>query len=451
MLEKSQARTMTSQVSEINEQLLSLWEGMKPREASELKFIVMSDEGFFAGQFTCDLDDHGDRYFVVQQAPRTKKWSLASNLVSYLEDDSSPLPKTAIKLREEYKEVIAGEVYRLEPSHTIGMPVASESAGVTKDSDKNDSGPSANSELFRQPTPLMEADRYNPEDVSDVVDFPPGRYFIGDPCYAIPDEHWEEFIDGIEGEAIDLEGVGRSVFYSHQYESDDEGLSYPTDSGLIGVTCVDHLKIGEWERLKKLGRLVEFTDGEQVARDEEGEEIYGEWESAFRTYHDNNGNIFLGWNWFYANGSPGKPAESGKTDVAGTGSILQFTINNDSKVDTEKSLIYMWEIKEVSDGSVIGRYVGKSSKGASRPLTHYARNVANLLAGKPYRKDNPNGFRRVHHALANAARQSSLVELHFLTNVSDHEDINEIERRYIRQHDSAGEKDWQLNDKKAEQ
>jgi Mg2+ and Co2+ transporter CorA len=39
MLGMSQAKTMTNQVSEINEQLLSLWEGMKPREASALKFI----------------------------------------------------------------------------------------------------------------------------------------------------------------------------------------------------------------------------------------------------------------------------------------------------------------------------------------------------------------------------------------------------------------------------
>lgn len=114
MLEKSQARTMTSQVSEINEQLLSLWEGMKPREASELKFIVMNDEGFFAGQFTCDLDDHGDRYFVVQQAPRTKKWSLASNLVSNLTAPEPELPKTAAKGRETYAEIIRKAVYRVD-------------------------------------------------------------------------------------------------------------------------------------------------------------------------------------------------------------------------------------------------------------------------------------------------------------------------------------------------
>ena len=114
MLDMSQPRTMSNQTTEIDEQLLSLWEGMKPREASALKFIVMNEEGFFAGQFTCDLDDHGDRYFVIQQAPRTKKWSLASNLVSNLTAPESELPKTAVKGREIYADIIRKAVYRVE-------------------------------------------------------------------------------------------------------------------------------------------------------------------------------------------------------------------------------------------------------------------------------------------------------------------------------------------------
>lgn len=91
-----------------------------------------------------------------------------------------------------------------------------------------------------------------------------------------------------------------------------------------------------------------------------------------------------------------------------------------------------------------------ASQSASRPLTHYARNVSNLLTGKPYRKENPNGFRRVHHALANAVKQRSLVELHFLANVSDSEDINETERRYAEKYDSTGGV-LALNDKKSEE
>ena len=114
MLGMSQTRTMTNQATEINEQLLSLWEGMKPREASALKFIVMNEEGFFAGQFTCDLDEHGDRYFVVQQAPRTKKWSLASSLASNLTAPESELPKRAVKGRQVYADIIEKAVYKLE-------------------------------------------------------------------------------------------------------------------------------------------------------------------------------------------------------------------------------------------------------------------------------------------------------------------------------------------------
>ena len=114
MLGIYQPRTMSNQATEIDEQLLSLWEGMKPREAAALKFIVMNEEGLFAGQFTCDQDNHGDRYFVVQQAPRTKKWSFASNLVSNLTAPESELPKTALKGKKAYADILEKAVYRVE-------------------------------------------------------------------------------------------------------------------------------------------------------------------------------------------------------------------------------------------------------------------------------------------------------------------------------------------------
>lgn len=105
---------MQNQPSDTDRQILDLWEGMKPREATALKFIVMDESGAFAGQFTCNLDFHGDRYFLIKQAPRSGKWTLSSNLVANLEAADKDLPKTAVKSREEYKAAISRSIYRLD-------------------------------------------------------------------------------------------------------------------------------------------------------------------------------------------------------------------------------------------------------------------------------------------------------------------------------------------------
>jgi len=125
---------------------------------------------------------------------------------------------------------------------------------------------------------------------------------------------------------------------------------------------------------------------------------------------------------------------------------MNFTLETESGIDTSTGLIYMWEIRSRISDELLGRYIGKASKDEKRPLTHYRRNVANLLAGKPYRKDNPNGYRRIHHALANASRENHRITLRFLTNNSNREDINELERRLIREFNCSGTEPWQLND-----
>ena len=109
---------MDSRRSDTDKQVLNLWEGMKPREATALKFIVMDESGKFAGQFTCDIDSHGDRYFLIKQAPKSGKWTLSSNLVSNLGTADKSLPKTAIKSREEYQASISRSVYRLDVDST---------------------------------------------------------------------------------------------------------------------------------------------------------------------------------------------------------------------------------------------------------------------------------------------------------------------------------------------
>lgn len=107
-------------------------------------------------------------------------------------------------------------------------------------------------------------------------------------------------------------------------------------------------------------------------------------------------------------------------------------------------LIYMWEIYEPS-GGLVGRYVGKAKSGATRPLRHYTRNVVNILLSKPYRKTNPTGYRRVHLALAEADRKGHQITLQFLCNIAFDENINELERKYIRAYGCSGRETWQLN------
>ncbi|MGY0199117.1 hypothetical protein [Leptothrix sp. BB-3] len=104
----------------------------------------------------------------------------------------------------------------------------------------------------------------------------------------------------------------------------------------------------------------------------------------------------------------------------------------------------MWEIHEAS-GELVGRYVGKTKAGAKRPLKHYKRNVAKLLLNKPYRRGNPTGFRRIHHALAEAEVRGFRVTLQFLCNIETHENINEVERKFIRIYNCKGGEAWQLN------
>jgi hypothetical protein len=124
--------------------------------------------------------------------------------------------------------------------------------------------------------------------------------------------------------------------------------------------------------------------------------------------------------------------------------VLNFTINHSENVDPKKPLIYLWEIKD-ADGKVKGRYIGKSSSGYKRPKRDYRFNTNRLLQGKPYRPNRPNGYRKSHHALAEAVRSGHDVSLRFICNIRDR-DINEVEQFYINRFKCSGNNPWQLND-----
>lgn len=104
---------------------------------------------------------------------------------------------------------------------------------------------------------------------------------------------------------------------------------------------------------------------------------------------------------------------------------FQFEFDGNG-VEEGLPLLYLWEIGGL-------RYIGKASRGSRRPLKHYSRNVRRLLAGLPYRRSKPEGFRNVHRALHAAVLQSLPIKLVLLKNV-ELARINEEEQVAIRQY-----------------
>ena len=98
--------------------------------------------------------------------------------------------------------------------------------------------------------------------------------------------------------------------------------------------------------------------------------------------------------------------------------------------DESAPVIYLWMV--VWPDGRTDSYVGQSKSGANRPLKHYKRNVKRFNAGRPYRKSNPDGWRRVHLAMAECMVAGGAIHLSLIANTS-HSDINALERHYIRE------------------
>ena len=80
-----------------------------------------------------------------------------------------------------------------------------------------------------------------------AVIMPPGEYWVGDPCYAVPDARWDEWLDvaGVNavpfprflfGELDSYPVLGIGTVYGDGEYHDDRNRSYPVDAGLIGLT-----------------------------------------------------------------------------------------------------------------------------------------------------------------------------------------------------------------------
>jgi hypothetical protein len=81
---------------------------------------------------------------------------------------------------------------------------------------------------------------------------PAGRYYIGDPCYAIEGNHWSKWLtnaglytnpDMLTGNIVDsFDAHAFSTAYGDGTFYDQEGREYGVDAGLIGLVPISYLE-----------------------------------------------------------------------------------------------------------------------------------------------------------------------------------------------------------------
>lgn len=108
----------------------------------------------------------------------------------------------------------------------------------------------------------VEASPYNrKQDFTIVteVTVPPGTYVVGDPCYAVPNDRWHEWLDASDMGPVnhsrehvlcaDLDGrtcVGVSTAFGDGSYPDNLGNGYGVDAGLIGLVPIELVDRETW-------------------------------------------------------------------------------------------------------------------------------------------------------------------------------------------------------------
>lgn len=114
---------------------------------------------------------------------------------------------------------------------------------------------------------------------------PAGEYFIGDPCYAVPDELWDDILaetgylglfessetmnkpgGGYDGPRCGVfEFRGHFILASNTKYGDgsymgDDGIEYCVDAGIIGATPIELMDFKKYDRkyMEELGSFVKF-------------------------------------------------------------------------------------------------------------------------------------------------------------------------------------------------
>lgn len=113
---------------------------------------------------------------------------------------------------------------------------------------------------MNQPTPHMTC-----WPLALEASVPAGAYFLGDPCYAVPGELWDELLASCDffnapiGSVKSHQVLAFSTAFGDGDYVGSDGISYGVDSGLIGLTPLALVPECERERLATLGSVVEFA------------------------------------------------------------------------------------------------------------------------------------------------------------------------------------------------
>jgi hypothetical protein len=79
---------------------------------------------------------------------------------------------------------------------------------------------------------------------------PAGQYVLGDPCYAVPDEHWDDLLASCDyfhspvghitiDYAKKFHVLGFGTRWGDGCYSGSDGKEYPVDAGLIGLVPIE--------------------------------------------------------------------------------------------------------------------------------------------------------------------------------------------------------------------
>jgi hypothetical protein len=117
-----------------------------------------------------------------------------------------------------------------------------------------------------------------------TIEMPAGKYYLGDPCYSVPDDRWIEWLDAADSEnagrvlIADLDGhkiIGFGTAYGDGEYRDQHGNTYGVDAGLIGLVPVE-IAENPYEGQEGCGRIVEFTEPFECSRYKDGTLKFGE-------------------------------------------------------------------------------------------------------------------------------------------------------------------------------
>jgi len=111
---------------------------------------------------------------------------------------------------------------------------------------------------------------------------PPGRYFLGDPCYAVPADDWSPLLDSCGifdrpiGRVRGFEVLAFGTCWGDGEYTDQHSHKYSVDAGLIGLTPIALAQQHRaFARLETLGRIVDFESAARCTSDAMGLLIFG--------------------------------------------------------------------------------------------------------------------------------------------------------------------------------